>query len=118
MPEIITRSPTATFLGQGSSQSIRGNKEITLPKLTPKETLAQKFYKMSKCNSKAELARKVEDHPVMVRVYLLEKKTKSWRAVPLHRLHLWASMLAKNGGPPISMGLWSDGEITLEYEGE
>lgn len=89
-----------------------------MPKLTPKETLAQKFYKMSKCNSKAELARKVEDHPVMVRVYLLGKKTKSWRPVPLHRLHLWAGKLLKNGGPAISVGLWSDGEITLEYEGE
>tara|TARA_R110001583_G_scaffold88352_2_gene229261 strand:- start:873 stop:1148 length:276 start_codon:yes stop_codon:yes gene_type:complete len=88
----------------------------TTPK--PKETHAQKFYRLSKCKSMAEFARKTSFHPVTIRTYLLPSDRKSWRPTPIPALHNWAQALKQGGGPSIAIGLWPDGEVTFEVEKE
>ena len=81
-----------------------------------KETIAQKFYRFSECKSMAEFARRTGFHPVTIRTYLLPSDRKSWRPVALSALHEWSQKLKDSGGPSIAIGLWPDGEVTLEVE--
>jgi len=82
----------------------------------PKETIAQKFYRLSECESMAEFARKTNFHPVTIRTYLLPSDRKSWRPAPLMAMHNWAQSIKNGGGPGIAIGLWPDGEVTFEVE--
>ncbi len=82
----------------------------------PKETPAQKFYRLSTVKSMAEFARIVDFHPVTIRTYLLPSDRKSWKEAPIASLHDWAQSIKNSGGPSIAIGLWPDGEVTFEVE--
>tara|TARA_R110002012_G_scaffold12735_7_gene56282 strand:+ start:5361 stop:5636 length:276 start_codon:yes stop_codon:yes gene_type:complete len=88
----------------------------TRPTPKPKETNAQKFYRLSESKSMADFARIVGFHAVTVRTYLLPSDRKSWKKAPISCLHDWAKSLKENGGPSIAIGLWPDGDVTFEVE--
>jgi hypothetical protein len=89
---------------------------MSRPTPKPKETYAQKLYRLSECTSMAEFARQADFHPVTIRTYLLPSDRKSWRAAPIPTLHMWAQKIKEKGGPSIAIGLWPDGEVTFEVE--
>ena len=89
---------------------------MSRPTPKPRETPAQKFYRLSECKSMAEFARKTDFHPVTIRTYLLPSDRKSWRSAPIPALHQWAQSIKQSGGPSIAIGLWPDGEVTFEVE--
>ncbi len=80
------------------------------------ETVAQKFYRLSGCSSKVEFAKKIGYHEMATRLYLLREDRKSRKPCNPNTLHRWARSLASGGGPRITIGLWPDGEITMQTE--
>lgn len=115
----MTLEPTEP-LSMVSPASAHGKRETTLSKsktkMSKKETLARRFYQVSGAPSLAEFARLTNFHPVTVRAYMLPEDRKSYRPVSLSALHSWAKELKRSGGPGITIGLWPDGDITLQVE--
>ena len=78
------------------------------------ETVAQKFYRMSGCKTKVEFAQRIGFHEIATRLYLARADRKSRKPCNPSTLHKWAKALSKSGGPDIVIGLWPDGDITLQ----
>ena len=100
-----------------------GNKDTTSQEVKEREvskdigeTVAHKFYRLSGCPSKSEFARQIGFHDISTRMYLMNPGTKSRKPCNPNTLHRWAKSLADGGGARIVLGLWPDGEVTMQIE--
>lgn len=91
-------------------------KEERIVSKVNKETVAQKFYRLSGCETKVQFAKIIGYHEMATRLYLCGRDKKSRKPCKPNTLHRWAKSLAAHGGPKIAIGLWSDGDITMQIE--
>ena len=83
-------------------------------KVEIEETVAQKFYRMTGCKTKVEFAKRIGFHEIATRLYLARADRKSRKPCNPTTLHKWSKAISETGGPDITIGLWPDGEITLQ----
>jgi len=100
---------------EGKRETTSAEEERIVSKVN-KETVAQKFYRLSGCETKVQFAKIIGYHEMATRLYLSGRHVKSRKPCRPNTLHKWAQSLAAYGGPRIAIGLWPDGDITMQIE--
>ena len=100
---------------EGKRETTSAEEERIVSKVN-KETVAQKFYRLSGCETKVQFAKIVGYHEMAIRAYLLTRGSKTRKPCRPNTLHKWAQSLEESGGPRIAIGLWPDGAITMQIE--